>query len=110
MAIEIIKVLGQSAPAATTLTDLYTVPASTSLVSSTIIVCNQNAASIKFRVSIAVAGSVDAAKQYVYYDVVVLKSDSFTATIGMTLSATDVVRVRSDTANVSFNLFGVEVS
>ena len=34
------KVLGQSNPAATTLTTLYTVPASTSAVVSTLVICN----------------------------------------------------------------------
>lgn len=107
---ETIKVLGQSAPAVTTLTDLYTVPALTSTVASTITVCNQNAVKIRFRVSIAVAGAADTAHQYLYYDVQVLANDSFTATIGVSLATTDVVRVYSDTANVSFNLFGTEVT
>jgi hypothetical protein len=107
---EALKVLGQAAPAAITTTDLYTVPASTSVAASTIIVCNQNSASIKFRISVAVAGAALATKQYIYYDVVVLKSDSFTATIGVALAATDVIRVYTDTANVSFNLFGCEVT
>jgi len=39
------KVLGQSNPAATTATTLYTVPAGTQAVVSTIAVCNQAAAS-----------------------------------------------------------------
>jgi hypothetical protein len=107
---EALKVLGQAAPAANTTTDLYAVPASTSIAASTIIVCNQTAASIKFRISVAVAGAALATKQYIYYDVVVLKSDSFTATIGIALAATDVIRVHTDTANVSFNLFGCEVT
>ena len=33
-----------------------------------------------------------------------------TLTIGMTLAATDVVRVYTDTLGVSFNLFGVELT
>jgi len=107
---EALKVLGQSAPAATTLTALYTVPAATSVTASSLVVCNQNVAKIKFRVSVAVAGAADAPKQYLYYDVEVLGKNSFTFTIGFTLAATDVVRVYSDTANTSFNLFGVEVT
>ncbi len=107
---ESFKVLGQAAPAAATPTDLYTVPGATQVVSSTIVVCNQNAAAIKFRVSVAVAGAVDTPKQYLYYDVNVPGNDSFAATIGISLATTDVVRVQTDTANVSFNLFGTEVT
>lgn len=108
--IEALKILGQAAPAATTLTDLYTVPASTSAVASTIAVCNQNATKIKFRVSVAVAGAADVVKQYLFHDVELLAHSSFTATVGITLATTDVVRIYSDTASVSFNLFGTEVS
>ena len=107
---EVLKVLGQVAPAATTQTALYTVPAATVATCSTIVVCNQTNASIKFRARVKVGGAADDAKQFLFYDVVVLKNSSFTATIGITLGATDVVAVYSDTANVSFNLFGVEVS
>jgi len=106
---EALKVLGQIAPGAASLTALYTVPGATSVTASTITVCNQNATKIKFRVSVAVAGAADAPKQYLFYDVTLLANSTFTATIGVTLAATDVVRVYSDTANTSFNLFGVEV-
>lgn len=107
---EALKVLAQVAPAATTLTDLYTVPALTSVTASTLTVCNQNSTAIKFRVSVAIGGAANATKQYLYYDVTILKNDSFSATVGLTLGASDVVRVYADTANVSFNLFGVEVT
>jgi hypothetical protein len=107
---EVLKVLAQDAPAATTLTALYTVPALTSVTVSTIVVCNQNIAKIKFRVSIAVAAAADTTKQYIFYDVEILGKNTFTATIGMTLATTDVVRIYSDTTLVSFNLFGVEIT
>lgn len=110
MATETTKVLAQAAPAATTLTDFYTVPGATATVFSTVTVCNQNAASIKFRISVAVAGAADAAKQYLYYDSVLVANGSVTLTLGITLAATDVMRIYADTTNVSFNAFGVEVT
>lgn len=48
----IYKVLGQSNPAATTATTLYTVPSATSAVVSTISVCNQAATSGTYRIVI----------------------------------------------------------
>jgi hypothetical protein len=107
---EVLKVLGQAAPAATTLTALYTVPAATQVTCSTLVVCNQGVVGIKFRVSVAVAGAADTGKQYLYFDVALARNDSFAATLGITLGAGDVVRVQTDTVNVSFSLFGVEVS
>ena len=107
---EVLKVLGQSNPAATTLTTLYTVPAATSVTASTIAICNRTGTNKRARVSVAVAGAADSLEQYVYYDVLVLKNDTIFATIGVTLAATDVVRVYTDALGLSFSLFGVEVS
>lgn len=107
---EVFKILGQESPSINTSTDLYTVPALTSTTISSITVCNSTAGNIKFRVSVAVAGAALAQKQYLFYDVVITRNNSLSATLGITLGAGDVVRVYSDTANVSFNLFGVEIT
>jgi hypothetical protein len=107
---EVLKVLGQRTPAATTQEALYTVPGSTVATVSSLLVCNQNNATVKFRVRIKVNGEADAAKQFIYYDAEIGKLDTFAATLGLTLGAGDVVAIYVDTANVSFNLFGVEVS
>lgn len=104
------KVLGQSAPLATTETTLYTVPALTSAVASSIIVCNRGTTQATFRVSIAVGGSATANKDYVYYDLLIAGNDTFIATIGVTLASTDEVRVYASSANFSFSLYGSEVS
>ena len=51
------KVLGQSSPSATTATNLYTVPASTSTVVSTITVANLAGSAATFRISVRPAGA-----------------------------------------------------
>lgn len=104
------KILGQAAPAATTLTDLYTVPAATQTVASSVVVCNRGNTATTFRVALAVAGASDAPEQYLYYDVPISKNNTFVATIGIALQETDKVRVYAGNANVSFNLVGVETS
>lgn len=104
-----IKVLAQSNPSATTLTDLYTVPSATSTVISTLIVCNTGSSSTTFRISVAVAGAANTLKQYIYYDVTIPGNDSFAATIGGTLATTDVVRIFAGNTNLTFNLFGTEI-
>lgn len=107
---ETLKVLGQAAPSATTLTDLYTVPASTSVVVSSIVVCNRSATATTFRVSVAIAGAADANPQYLYYDVALPGNDTFIATVGLTLAATDKVRVYTGAATVTFQVFGTELT
>ncbi|OLD92629.1 MAG: hypothetical protein AUG84_00800 [Chloroflexi bacterium 13_1_20CM_4_66_7] len=58
----------------------------------------------------AQGGAVDAPKQYVSFDSPLQANETKGFTIGMTLAATDVIRVRSASGNVSFNAFGVELT
>lgn len=104
------KVLGQSNPAATTATTLYTVPASTSTVVSTITICNQGSGSDTYRIAIRPAGATLAAQHYIAYNGVIPGFDTISLTIGITLATTDVVTVYAGTANLSFNLFGSEIT
>lgn len=101
------KTLGQAAPNTTTETDLYTVPASTSVVCSTLVICNRGSTGT-VRVSVSVGGGATANKDYIIYDVSVDVGNSLTFTLGITLAATDIVRVYASTADFSFNLFGSE--
>ena len=103
------KVLGQSAPAATTATNIYTVPAATEAVVSTIIIANRSTAA-SFRLSVRPAGASQANQHYIAYDVPISANDSTTLTLGITLAATDVVTVYGSSANLSFNVFGTEIT
>ena len=106
---KVYKPLFQRAPAAATLTDAYTLAAGTSAVVSSLTACNRGASSDTIRISVAVAGEADAAKQYIYYDLPVIAKDTFKS-IAITLGATDVVRVWSNSGNTVFSAFGCEVS
>lgn len=105
-----LKVLGQSNPLATTLTDLYTVPASTSTVVSSIVVCNRSATQTTFRIAVRPAGASIANQHYLYYDVTLAGNDTFVATIGITLATTDVISVYATLATLSFSAYGQENS
>jgi glucose-6-phosphate dehydrogenase assembly protein OpcA len=104
------KVLGQSAPAATTDTTLYTCPASTQTVVSTLSVCNRAATTSTFRIAIRPNGAAIANQHYVAFDVTIAASDSVFLTIGATIGAADVITVRSSTTNLSFTAFGSEIT
>ena len=105
-----VKVLGQSAPTAATLTTLYTVPSATSAVVSSLVVANRGTVATTFRVAVRPAGASIADAHYLYYDVESPANDTFIATIGMTLAATDVVSVYATLATLSFTLFGEETT
>jgi hypothetical protein len=104
------KVLGQSNPAATTATTLYTVPSATQAVCSTLSVCNQGASSATFRVAVRPAGATLAATHYLVFDSSLTANDSAFLTLGITLATTDVVTVYASSASLSFSLFGSEIS
>lgn len=104
---DVIQVIAQLNPGAASLTDLYTVPGGTTVVASSVTICNQTALATSWRLSVAVAGAIDDPEQYLYYDLPHGANDTFIATIGITLGAGDVVRVYSTDGSLSFNLFGV---
>ena len=104
------KVLGQSNPSATTATTLYTVPAATQAIVSTITVCNQTSTAGTYRIAVRVAGAALAAAQYLAYDVSLPGNATDTLTLGVTLGATDVITVYASAATFSFNAFGSELS
>jgi hypothetical protein len=104
------KVLAQSAPSATTNTDVYTVGSGKSAVVSTITVCNRAASSATYRIAVRPLGATIANQHYIVYDSTVPANDTINLTIGVTLAATDVVTVYASTANFSFNLFGAEIA
>lgn len=104
------KVLAQNAPSATTNTTLYTVPSATQTVISTITVCNRAASSATYRIAIRPAGATLANENYIAYDTTVPANDTISLTLGITLATTDIITVYASTANLSFNVFGAEIS
>lgn len=105
---EIKKVLGQLAAAATTTEVLYTVPDSYGAVISSLVVCNRSGSARTFRVSIAIGGDTLANEQYLYYDVSIPANDTMSVVLGLTLSNADEVRTYASTTDLSFSVFGVE--
>jgi hypothetical protein len=104
------KVLAQSAPSATTATDIYTVGSGKQAIVSTITVANRSAIARSYRIAIRPAGATLANQHYVAYDVTLAPSDTTALTLGITLTATDVITVYASTADLSFNVFGSEIS
>lgn len=107
------KILGQQAPALNTEVDIYVTPNSTSTIISSITVANRGTSIAQFRVAIHQATGVTLTKDYLYYDVTIGGNDTFIATVGITLAATDRVRVEGRSTgggNLSFQLFGSEIT
>jgi len=104
------KVLAQSAPSATTNTDVYTVGSGKQAIISTISVCNRAASAATYRIAIRPNAATLANEHYIVYDGTIPLSDTINLTIGITVDAADVITVYASSANLSFNLFGTEIA
>lgn len=109
------RVLGQVNPTANTLSTLYTAPTVvgslfTSTVASTLTICNLASANATYGIAVRPTGEAIANKHYIASNATVPGFDTVLVTIGLTLSATDVISVSASTANLVFNLYGSEVT
>jgi hypothetical protein len=104
------KVLGQSSPAATTATALYTVPSATEAIVNTLTVCNRDNAAATYRIAVRPSGASLADQHYVIFDNTVGALDTVQPDITLSLAATDVLEVYGSTDTISFMASGVEIS
>lgn len=104
------KTLGQAAPLMAADTTLYTVPAATQTIVSTITVANRGSEDATYRVAVRVAGASISPGAYLFYDISIPGNATDAHTLGITLAPTDVITVRASTANVTFQAFGTEIT
>jgi hypothetical protein len=103
------KVLGQEDDASANNVTLYTA-SGVEAICSTLVICNRESADNTFRVAVRPGGATLANEHYINYDTSVGANDTIYLTLGITLADTDVVSVGASDGNVSFTLFGTEVS
>lgn len=100
------KELNSRAPGATTLTDLYTVPAGKEITAKVMVV-NRGATPTTFRWSLAVGGLADATSQYKAYDTPIIETDIYESPV-FGAGPGDVIRVYAGNANLTFSVNGIE--
>jgi hypothetical protein len=112
MPTEVIRILGQVAPANTSNDiEVYTVPAGKSAVVSTLIVANQSSTAKTYRISIRPTATSLNTQHWIAYNVPISANDSTTLTLGLTMGANVRLGVQSSEANaISFNAFGTEIT
>jgi hypothetical protein len=102
-------ILGQTNPAANTLTRLYGVPAGNSAVISSINIANLDANPAAFSIAANVNGVATANANYLAWRVTVPGNDSIALSLGVTLNASSQLSVNANTSTVSFSAFGTEI-
>lgn len=97
--------LGQVNPLATTLTTAYTAPAAKHAAVQ-VVIANVGAVAT-VRIAHSPAGAAIDPKHYILYDYS-LAAGASQSTARFAVKATDVIRVYASTANVAFNVNGIE--
>lgn len=103
---DLVNILAQLVPGAAVEAVLFTVPAKGKSRIQELIVCNRSATPATFRFSISQLGAPTATKDYIYFDLPIPGNDTFSNEMGLTLNATDTLRVFASTANLTFTLLG----
>ena len=103
------KILGQITGSVAT-ASLYTTPAATQTVVSSLVVSNRGSANGSYWIAVVPSGSTLGDKNWVAYNVPISGSDSTALTLGITLGASDTIQVSGLTNSGSFSLFGSEIS
>lgn len=103
------KRLGAAKPAAITETVLYTVPASTQTVLSQVLASNVGTSNATIDISIVAGGGVTAVEDTIVSSRTLVPDEIFQIT-GITLEATDVVKVESSDGEVVFHAYGEELT
>lgn len=105
------KILGQSAPADTNNATLVSNVASASRVVSSIVVTNTSANAASARVFTRANTATSNTTTAIVYDAPIAPNSTVAFTLGVTLSNSDVIDVRSNVASaLTFTAFGSEIT
>jgi len=103
------KVLGQG-DITTAVSNVYTVPAATQAVVSSVVITNRSSSNVNYRLAVQPAGAALANQHYIAYDAIDAGSDSIALTLGLTLGNTDVVSANASANDISISIFGSEIT
>jgi hypothetical protein len=107
------RVLGQVNPAASANTILYTVTSGASAILSSIMIANQQANGSMYYIAVVPSGQnqqYPASKNFISYSSPVPANDTISLVTGITMGSNDSIIVTANNANVSFSVFGTEIS
>jgi hypothetical protein len=104
------KVLGQSAPGATTWATLYGPGPGVEAVVSTITIANRSSTAKNYRIALRLNNATLANEHYLAYNVTVAGSDTTALTLGITMTNADKLDVYASSADLTFQAFGSEIS
>lgn len=94
----------------TTYATLYTTPAATQAVISSIVICNQSSSTITFNIGLDTTAGTPAASEFLVSGASIAGNDTIALTLGVTLDASKFIRVSSSANTCSFTAFVSEIT
>ena len=108
------KILGQVNPTANTQSNVYVVPAATEAVVNSIMIANLGTSNVSYSLIVMpsneFASPASNGKSFLIRGSTMPGSDTATLTLSLTLPAGAVVAANTNSANLSFSAFGVEIT
>ena len=108
------KILGQLNPSANTQGNVYVVPAATSAVINSIQIANQTAVNASYSLIVMptaeFASPASNGKYFIIRGGAIPASDAATLTLSLSLHAGAIFAANTNSANLSFSAFGVEIT
>tara|TARA_B110000285_G_C14524808_1_gene338176 strand:+ start:85 stop:417 length:333 start_codon:yes stop_codon:yes gene_type:complete len=93
-----------------TFATLYTTPASTEAVVSSLVITNQTGSAVTVRVGMDATAGTPSASEFLVYDAALAGNDTVALTLGITMDAAKFIRVSSSAATCNFTAFLSEIS
>jgi hypothetical protein len=108
------KILGQVNPSANTQSNVYVVPAATEAVVNSLTIANQGISNVSYSVIVMptaeFASPASNGKHFLIRGSSMPGGDTATLTLSLTLPAGAVLAANTNSADLSFSAFGVEIS
>ena len=89
---------------------LYNTASATEAVVSSLVVTNQASSDVTVRIGLDTAAGTPGAAEFLVYDAVVAGNDTVALTLGVTLPASNYIRISSSASTCNFTAFVSEIS
>lgn len=89
---------------------LYSTPSATEAVISSIVITNQASSSVTVRIGMDTTAGTPGASEWLVYDAVVAGNDTVALTLGVTMPASNYIRVSSSANTCNFSAFLSELT
>jgi hypothetical protein len=89
---------------------LYTTPSATEAVISSLVITNQASSDVTVRIGMDTTAGTPGASEWLVYDAVVAGNDTVALTLGVTMPASNFIRVSSSANTCNFTAFLSEIS